>query len=868
MKKIISLLLLVVCILTTKAQQTPLILAQQPRTRTLDIKHIALDIHFDWSKKQVIGQSTITCSTLKPSRQINLDAAMMSIQSVRLSNNTRLTFQYDSSDKNDALVINLDRTYLPNEEFTFSIQYHTNRVDESDPNFPGGSNVKGVRFFTPTTTEPARREQIWSMGEPASNRYWFPSYDAPDDFRTTELMATVENKMTVISNGDLVAIRDNKNGTHTYHYKTSVPYANHLTSFVVGEYSDIKQFYKKTGLHNYCYANEIDATRASVELLPDMMNYFSRVTGIEYPFKQYAQVFVQDSPWGVANMGTATHSENMIDDDRTHRDFYYLWDGLEGESLAQQWFGNYITCKDWSDVWLNKSFARYFSELYDEYKNGREEFLIYQHSMFDHATYLNDWNSGIRHPIVTRHFEDAQAFSADNYCYFHGAEVLHMLRKQLEETNWWKAIRLYLKTNAGKAVSTDDLLKSVNNASGQDLSWFFDQWIYKMGHPVFEVSKKYDAGKKQLVLTIKQTQQKDTLSLYPQTAYFQGKMDIEVDDKVRSVWLDAKAENVISLAASTEPKLVNVDMESAWVKEIKFEKTMDELIYQALHDRDILGRRWALTELHSLAKKESTNLTEKQKIYQTFRAVIQRKVYWRLKVQALSQLQSLLIPANSDQSITLDTATHSLLLNTIKYEKAWVRSAAIAFLGATRNANEVDVYLHALNDESDRVINAAAIALGKSKSPRAFDALKKLVSKPSWKNQSLISALYGMKELGDPRAVEIAYNALRDLTSPHWTLGTPVWDYRIIAAQTIASLGEGKMAYPYMLEAFNKAMLENDVHGIFYNTLLITELADERGQEIYDALKIKYKDDANAMTAVNQYETQWQASIKLKNEKK
>lgn len=864
MKKIICLITLGVCMLNAQAQQQALPVAQLPRVRCIDIKHIALDIRFDWSKKQVIGQSTITCSMLKSADRITLDAGMMSIQSVMLSNQTKLTFQYDSSDKNDALVINLNRTYSANEEFTFSIQYHTNKVDLPDPNFPGGSNVKGVRFLTPTSTEPTRRAQIWSMGEPASNRYWFPSYDAPDDFRTTELKARVENKFMVISNGQLLSIQKNNDGTHTYHFKSNIPYANHLTSFVVGEYADIRQQYKNIILHNYCYNEEQEATKASVELLPDMMKYFSRVTGVEYPFRQYAQVFVQDSPWGVANMGTSTHSENMVDDDRTHRDFYYLWDGLEGESLAQQWFGNYVTCNDWSEVWLNKAFARYFSELYDEYKNGREEFLLYQHTLFDHTTYLNDWNAGIRHPIVTNHYEDAQQFSADNYCYFHGAEVLHMLRKQLGDEVWWKAIQLYLKTNAGKAVSSKDLLKAVNQASGKDLSWFFDQWVYRMGHPVFKVTKKYDDVNKQLMLSFRQTQHPDSLSAYPQTRFFQGTMVVEVDHKMHTIWLDAKEENNISIASASKPQLVHVDMESSWVKEIIFEKSIDELIYQALHDQDILGRRWALSELLAYAKKENTSSNDKEKIYNTYRAIIQSKVYWRLKVQALTQLQGLLIPANSDQVLELDSATHALLLNTIKYEKAWVRSAAITFLGATRNPKETEIYIKSLNDESDRVINSAAIALGKSKSPKAFEALKKLVHKPSWKNQSLISALYGLKELNDPRAFEIAFKALQDLHSPHWVLGTPVWDYRIIAAQTIASLGKGDSAYGYMFKAFHQSMNEHDIHGIFYNTLLLTELADKRGQEVYDALKIKYKEDANAMTAVNQFESQWQKAIKLK----
>jgi hypothetical protein len=134
--------------------------------------------------------------------------------------------------------------------------------------------------------------------------------------------------------------------------------------------------------------------------------------------------------------------------------------------------------------------------------------------------------------------------------------------------------------------------------------------------------------------------------------------------------------------------------------------------------------------------------------------------------------------------------------------------------------------------------------------------LKKLVNKPSWKNQSLLSSLFALQQLEDPQGFDIAYKALGDLTSPHWVLAVPIWDYRIIAAQTIKTIGKSQKAYPLLLGGFKKAMSENDIHGIFYTTLLITELGDVRGLEIFDLLKAKFKEDSNAMVAVEQFENQ------------
>lgn len=167
-----------------------------------------------------------------------------------------------------------------------------------------------------------------------------------------------------------------------------------------------------------------------------------------------------------------------------------------------------------------------------------------------------------------------------------------------------------------------------------------------------------------------------------------------------------------------------------------------------------------------------------------------------------------------------------------------------------------------MTDSSDRVINVAANALGKTKSPKAFDALVKLADKPSWKSQSLISALNGLKELGDPRGVDFALKALSDIKSPRWWLGVSVWDYPIAAAETIVGLGKSDLAYPLIVERFKKSMGENDINDIFSNVLLITTLGDPRAQEVFDLLKNKFKSDENAMIAVNQYEQLFNKSIK------
>ncbi len=211
----------------------------------------------------------------------------------------------------------------------------------------------------------------------------------------------------------------------------------------------------------------------------------------------------------------------------------------------------------------------------------------------------------------------------------------------------------------------------------------------------------------------------------------------------------------------------------------------------------------------------------------------------------------------------IDHTTIVMLLNIIKTDKSWVKASAINFLGLTKNQEYAPIYLTALNDMSDRVINSAAVALGKTKSPKAFDALQKLVSKPSMKSQSLLSALSGLKELGDLRAYDIAYKALSDMQLPRWRLPDgSVWDFRVFAAQTIFSLGKSDEAYPMVFEHLKKSMDENDLNGIFNTVLVINALTSSKAQQTYDLLKVKFDKIPDILAAVNYYEAQYKESLK------
>lgn len=824
---------------------------------TFDVKHIALTLSFDWAQSRAEGIAKITCSPTKSLNRIDLDAAMLNIKSVSLEGK-KLHFIYSADDPNQNLEIKLGRTFLPSETITLTIDYQTNHQNKADPNAIWGSFGKGLRFQFPTSTTPNKRKQIWSSGEPDHNRYWFPCNENIEDIHTTELVATVEKPLMVISNGQLIRVTENTNQTRTFHYKQQIPYPNYLVSVVVGEYMDAPQKAGNTIIHNFGYPHEIEAVKATTELLPDMIKFIEAKTGMLYPYKEYSQVVVQDYPFpGLVGQNTsAILSDNYIDDYGVHKDFKFLWDGVAVQALANQWFGNLLMPKSWDDIWLNNAFGQYFADIYTEKNNSKDEYLTYV-LPFEKGNVLNDWNSDNIHPIVTDTYSDLAAFTSDNYSKHRGALVLSMLQKELGDEKWWKSIQYFVKANAYKKIGTKDFQRAIETITGKSYQWFFDQWIYKVGFPKLAISKSWDQSKKQLILDIKQVENKPKKTDYPQLHYVQGKIEIEIDDKIHSVHLKPQESTTIFIYTLKPPSFVNFNYQETFFCELIFTKTYEEHVATVKYSKDVLAKQNSIDRLVDKALDSLTSPGHKLEIINLLKKEITSNNYWRYRQYTLASLRKLVkIPYDRDLIL--------LLTNLIKNESSWLKASAIQSLGITNDTAFADLYIDALKDESDRVINTAAVALGKSKSTKAYDILLNLEYKPSWKNQNRISALNGLEQLGDPRAVDYVLACLRDNTSPRWYLATPVWDYPYAAANTLVSLGKGPLGFPILFERLKKSLQENDLNDIFQNVQLIDLLKDNRGIEMYDLLKEKFKKDASTLEIINKHEKQFLLTIHAK----
>jgi aminopeptidase N len=819
------------------------------RSRDYDMRHVALNLKFEWDKEQTYGTATLTLSPLVQNlKTVNLDAGLMIINSVKLGG-ANLTFNY--VDKETLLSVNLDRAYQIGETITLIVDYRTTgKTVENTLGFGGGG---GLKFIKPTDENPNRRRQIWSQGETDYNRFWFPSYDSPNDFRTSELTATVEKPMFVVSNGKLVDRKDNGDGTETFHWKMDTPYANYLTSIVVGEYAEVKGEYLGIPVISYVYPNEVKEGYASLGKLPLMVKFFSEKTGVKYPYAKYSETLAEGFSGGMENISATTMTPGLIHDEREILDFDSQ--DLQAHELAHQWFGDYVTCREWSEIWLNESFATYFEALWNENSKGHDYFL-YSDVRSNQQASINTWNQGDRRPIVTKYYPNADSLF-DTYAYPRGGAVLHMLRKHLGDDLFFKSLNHYLVSNANQPVQTEELRIAIEETTGQSMDWFFDQWLYKMGHPIFEVTQNYDDAAKKLTLNVKQTQKVDLMNEYPQVEFFQTYVDIEIDGNVQRVWIKPQAENVFTFDAAKKPLLVDFDNESTLIKELKFEKSNAELIYQLKNDKDVLGRIWAMSQLNARSKAKDATDAVKAEVLAAFNQSVNSDAFWAIRrdlIQIVAAPQGSPNAANPAPSV-YEQATTNALTVAVKDKNSLVRAAAISALGRTQDAKYADTYLAALGDQSYSVIDSASLALARTKDARSYNALVKLTETSSWKNRILNAGLNGLATLGDKRALDLGLK---------FTDKTYSSSVRSNALNVLAASGKGDArVFRILMDSFKKALANDDFQLIFNGLQSFVRLADPRGQEAFDLAKEKFKGQGFA-NFVNQIEGQFKKAIETK----
>jgi aminopeptidase N len=544
----------------------------------------------------------------------------------------------------------------------------------------------------------------------------------------------------------LLETKDNRDGTRTFHWKMDQPHAAYLLSVVAGEFTPIESSYARIPVTTYVDARDLEAGKVSAARLADVIKFISEKTGVRYPYPKYSQVFVHDFEQieGMENISASTITDLILQDARGNLDLPS--EGLQVHEVAHQWVGDYVTPRTWADIWLSEGFAIYMQVLWDAHNLGQDELV--NRARRNQNAYHAAWARGSRHPLVNRNYGKALDVF-DLNAYRGGAVVLHMLRTTLGEENWWRAVRHFLTKYANQPVQTEQFRIAIEEATGQPLDWFFDQWIYRAGFPVLQVTQNFDPAAKTLSLTVRQKQKPDPDSGFLQAGLFRIPLDVEIGTatatRTERIVIEAKEEQSFTFKVDSQPLLVNFDQGGAIFKGLEFAKSLDELVYQLAHDSDLAGRWWAFGQLSDRLKAPATNDTEKRNIFAVFATVLDKDSFWGLRADAATALAG----APGDVS-------RSRLIAATKDKDSRVRAAAANTLRHTKDATLADVYLQLLNDQSYLTVRTAALALAETHSPAAFDALVKLLDSDSWRNTLRISALNALGLLGDKRALDIA----------------------------------------------------------------------------------------------------------------
>ncbi|GAB2950291.1 M1 family metallopeptidase [Hymenobacter coalescens] len=686
----------------------------QPAATILhDVLDTKLDVRFDWAKQWLLGTATVTVRPhFYPQTQLVLDAKGFDVKSVKIvagNKEKNLNYQYDKR----RLAITLDRTYARTESYQVRVQY------VAKPNeLPtgGGSAIraaKGLYFINPLGTDKTKPRQIWTQGETEGSSCWYPTIDRPNQRMTQEISLTVEQQYKTLSNGLLIASKKNSDGTRTDTWKQSQAHAPYLTMLAVGDFAVINDSWHGKAVDYYVEPQNAADAKPLFGRTPQMLEFFSKKLGVEYPWEKYSQVLVRDFVSGAMENTSATvHGSEMVL--KTRRQ---LIDGNSDDVIAHelfhQWFGDYVTAESWANLPLNEAFANYGEYLWNEFKYGKDAADLWSQRQL--AMYLEE-AQGKREPLVRyRYAERDEMF--DRHSYQKGGQVLHMLRNYVGDDAFFTALNRYLTQHKSSAVELAELRLAFEEVTGEDLMWFFDQWFLQRGHPEVAVAHSYTDGK----VTLNVVQKQDTLY---QPVY---RLPVTVTTWVNNQPTDhrivvTKARQTFQLPANQKPALVQFDSDKLLLGELKEEKSQDELVYQFYHARNYRSKQQAIEELRTKVADLNVSSMMRNALNDPF---------WGVRVAALEGLRRYRGPEGGAVRKDLERVA-----GTDKDSR--VRATAIATLSAFQNEDYGKVYTQALNDSSYLVLGAAITALTKSPTVAAQSRIDGLRGE---KNSAIVGAL-------------------------------------------------------------------------------------------------------------------------------
>ncbi len=653
------------------------------------VEHIFLDLTFDIPNQSYQG----TCLTrLNPIRdgidRLTLDAVNLNIQSVKVAD-VEQTFDYDG----EQLHVRLKQPTKIGDVIELAIAYQVETPQ------------RGIYFVAPDQHYPDKPTQVWTQGEDEDSRFWFPCFDYPGQLATSEIQVNVPQSLMAISNGELIGT-ETQGDRKIYHWLQKQVHPSYLVTLAIGDFAELKDDWQSKPVTYYVEKGREEQARLSMGKTPRMIEFFSQKYGYPYPYPKYAQVCVDDFIFGgMENTSTTLLTDRCLLDERAAIDNRST-ESLVAHELAHQWFGDLVVIKHWSHAWIKEGMASYAEVLWFEQEYGSDDAAYYL--LGEARSYIDEDASRYRRPLVTHIYREAIELY-DHHIYEKGACVYHMIRAELGDNLFWKSIATFLADNAHKTVETVDLLRAIEKATGRNLMFLFDQYVYRGGHPDYKVAYAWDGDSSLAKVTVTQTQASD---LNPKEL-FDLKIPIGfgfAEKSVKSFTVRVHdREQSFYFPLEQKPDFVSFDVGNHHLKTVVLEYSMPELKAQLQHDPDPISR---LSAVEAIAKKGGLEAVK------ILSEALQKDSFWAVRAEISRNLAS----------VKLDQAVKGVLLG--------------------------------LKDLDARVRRATVEALAQVKTPESYEALKSVVEKGDASYYVEASALRSLGKVsasgsGDSNAEEV-----------------------------------------------------------------------------------------------------------------
>jgi aminopeptidase N len=748
------------------------------------VEHIALDLVLDIASQCYQGTCEIRLNPIRSDiDRLTLDAVNLTIQSVKIGKIAQ-SFDYDG----EQLQIHLTQPMTTGKVIELAIAYANEHPQ------------RGIYFIAPDKHYPHKPIQVWTQGEDEDSRFWFPCFDYPGQLATSEIRVRVPKNLIAISNGELIDTQidgDDK----IYHWSQQEVHPTYLMTLAVGDFVELRDEWQGKPVTYYVEkGREKDAYR-SMGKTPRMIEFFSETFGYPYAYPKYAQVCVDDFIFGgMENTSATLLTDRCLLDERAALDNRGT-EALVAHELAHQWFGDLVVIKHWSHAWIKEGMASYSEVLWTDHEYGTDAAAYYL--LNEARNYISEDSNRYRRPIVTHVYREAIELY-DRHLYEKGACVYHMIRAELGDELFFKAIHTFVNDNAHKTVETIDLLRAIEKATGRNLQFLFDQYVFRGGHPDYKVAYAWDNDSKLAKLIVTQTQAKEG-----ETGLGSGLFDLKitigfgfvadakeeekkekskkVKDKSAAATLSSvlfktftvrlhEREQAFYFPLEDKPQFIRFDGGNAILKTVTLDYPAAELQAQLQYDPDPIARIYAA---EALAKKGGL---EAVKVLST---ALQTDAFWGVRAEVAGQLAS----------IKLDQALAELL-NGLKDEEARVRRSVVEAIATVKTTDSYKA-LKAIAEKGDPSYYVEAAALrglgslaasplnGKSKEEKVLKLLKEVLdNRAGWNETVRSGAIAGLSQL------KTSETAL-DLVLEYTLLGVPQ-PLRLSAIRALGTISTGQ----------------------------------------------------------------------------